>query len=105
MLYELTGRTASTFIGMDQSRTITSDGKKGALSVRDAKEPIPGLLTEQEIKENPITFETDVLNVNSSSASKADESLENVEQSLKQLILETESKVKSSKSELDELEK
>jgi hypothetical protein len=105
MLYELTGRTASTFIGMDQARTITIDGKKGALSVRDAKEPIPGLLTEQEIKDNPIPFETDEWNVNSSSASKADESLENVEQSLKQLILETESKVKSSKSELDELEK
>jgi hypothetical protein len=105
MLYELTGRTASTFIGMDQARTITIDGKKGVLSVRDAKEPIPGLLTEQEIKDNPIPFETDEWNVNSSSASKADESLENVEQSLKQLILETESKVKSSKSELDELEK
>lgn len=105
MLYELTGRTASTFIGMDQARTITIDGKKGSLSVRDAKEPIPGLLTEQEIKENPIPFETDEWNVNRPSADKETANLEDVEQSLKQLILETESKVKSSKSELDELEK
>lgn len=105
MLYELTGRTASTFIGMDQARTITIDGKKGSLSVRDAKEPIPGLLTEQEIKENPIPFETDEWNVNRPSADRETENLEDVEQSLKQLILETESKVKSSKSELDELEK
>jgi hypothetical protein len=105
MLYELTGRTASTFIGMDQARTITIDGKKGAISVRDAKEPIPGLLTEQEIKENPIPFETDEWNVDRSSADRENANLEDVEQSLKQLILETESKVKSSKSELDDLEK
>ena len=105
MLYELTGRTASTFIGIDQARTITIDGKKGSLSVRDAKEPIPGLLTEQEIKENPIPFETDEWDVNRPSADRETENLEDVEQSLKQLILETESKVKSSKSELDELEK
>lgn len=105
MLYELTGRTASTFTGMDQARTITIDGKKGALSVRDAKEPIPGLLTEQEIKENPIPFETDEWNVNRSSADRENANFEEVEQSLKQLILETESKVQSSKSELDELEK
>jgi hypothetical protein len=104
MLYELTGRTASTFIGMDHARTITIDGKKGVLSVRDAKEPIPGLLTEQEIKENPIPFETDEWNVNRSSADRENANLEEVEQSLKQLILETESKVKSSKSAFDDLE-
>jgi hypothetical protein len=104
MLYELTGRTASTFIGMDHARTITVDGKRGALSVRDAKEPISGLLTEQEIKDNPISFETDELTVNRSPIHRESTSLENVEQSLKQLILETESKVKSTKSELDDLE-
>ncbi|MFN7876469.1 MAG: hypothetical protein ACK5PB_14220 [Pirellula sp.] len=105
MLYELTGRTASTFIGMDQARTITIDGKKGVLSVRDAKEPIPGFLNEQEIQENPIPFETDEWNVNRSSAVRENANLKEVEQSLKQIILETESKVKSSKSELDDLEK
>ena len=84
MLYELTGRTASTFIGMDQARTITIDGKKGTLSVRDAKEPISGLLTEQEIKENPIPFETDEWNVNRSSADRENANLENVEQPLQQ---------------------
>ena len=104
MLYELTGRTASTFIGMDQARTITIDGKKGTLSVRDAKEPIPGLLTEQEIKENPITFETNWLDDDSSAAAREKASLEDVEHSLEQLILETETKVKSTKSAIDDLE-
>ena len=103
MLYELTGRTASTFIGMDQARTITIDGKKGTLSVRDAKEPIPDLLTEQEIQDNPIPFETDEWNVNRTPTGR-DANLEDVEQSLKQLILETETKVKSTKSALDDLE-
>ena len=56
MLYDLTGLTASTFQGIESARYMVIDGKRGKLTNRQAKEPIPGLLTEAERQAEPVRF-------------------------------------------------
>ncbi|MEM9367731.1 MAG: hypothetical protein AAGD07_17200 [Planctomycetota bacterium] len=56
MLHDITGLTASTFQGMESARYLILDGKRGKLTNRQAKEPIPGLLSDAEKRAEPVQF-------------------------------------------------
>ncbi|MEM6692008.1 MAG: hypothetical protein AAF664_21445 [Planctomycetota bacterium] len=110
MLYEITGLTASTFQGMNDARSLTIDGKRGKLTNRQAKEPIPGLLTAAELAAEPIEFPSG-REVNQESSERSMGAVENsldelfaAEAASKIAMRKIEDEIKHSEKDLAKLE-
>ncbi|TWT70774.1 hypothetical protein [Crateriforma conspicua] len=106
MLYDITGLTASSFQGMESARLVQIDGVRGKLTNRQAKEPIPGLLTDAERMAEPVEF-PDEADASDSPPGKVESDIDELyaaEASAKIAIRKTQDKVAEIREQLENID-